>query len=104
MSAVAIAPSVVDATEIAPVEPAGLETVPWCLDCRSRRAAFFIAGEDDLTGTPGRFTFVRCLDCGLVYQSPRLNLERIKRYYETDYIAHQPTARWGALAPSFAAP
>ena len=101
MSASALAPSIVDATiDIASLDPAGFEAVS-CLDCGGRRASFFIAAEDDLTGTPGRFAFVRCSDCGLVYQSPRLILERIKRYYETDYIAHQPTARWGALAPLF---
>jgi SAM-dependent methyltransferase len=101
MSASALAPAIVDVTMDAGSHPlTGLEAVS-CLDCGSRRSSFFIAAEDDLTGTPGRFTFVRCADCGLVYQSPRLTLERIKRYYETDYIAHQPTARWGALAPLF---
>ncbi|HEX5110859.1 MAG TPA: class I SAM-dependent methyltransferase [Vicinamibacterales bacterium] len=101
MSASALAPSIAGATiDIDSLEPAAFEGVS-CLDCGGRRATFFLAGEDDLTGTPGRFVFVQCLDCGLVYQSPRLTLDRITRYYETDYIAHQPTARWGALAPLF---
>ena len=39
----------------------------------------FIAAEDDLTGRPGRFTFVRCVGCAaLVYQSPRLTVEHIE--------------------------
>ena len=83
------------------LEPA-FETVA-CLLCGSRRSAFFIHGEDDLTGRPGRYTFVRCEDCSLVYQSPRLTLPHIRSYYERDYIAHQSHERWGVLAPLFRA-
>jgi 2-polyprenyl-3-methyl-5-hydroxy-6-metoxy-1,4-benzoquinol methylase len=74
-----------------------------CLTCGSRTSSPFLTGEDDLTGKPGRFTFVKCSDCGLVYQSPRLTLEGIRPYYEDQYIAHQPHARWGMLAPLFRA-
>jgi SAM-dependent methyltransferase len=74
-----------------------------CLACGSTDAAAFLTGEDDLTGKPGRFTFVRCVRCDLVYQSPRLTLEGIRPYYEDQYIAHQPHARWGLLAPLFRA-
>lgn len=87
------------------LEPAGeseLESVA-CLLCGSRRSTFFLHGEDDLTGRPGRFTYVRCDDCSLVYQSPRLTAAHIRSYYERDYIAHQPHDRWGALAPLFSA-
>jgi SAM-dependent methyltransferase len=79
-----------------------LESVA-CLACGSADSAPFLTGEDDLTGKPGRFTFVRCLRCDLVYQSPRLTLEGIRPYYEDQYIAHQPHARWGLLAPLFRA-
>jgi len=74
-----------------------------CLSCGGTRSTPFITGEDDLTGTPGRFTFVRCSDCALVYQSPRLTLDRIREYYDDEYIAHQPHRRWGLLAPLFRA-
>ena len=74
-----------------------------CLACGSGSNRFFIQGEDDLTGKPGRFTFVRCDDCGLVYQNPRLSLEQIRPYYDSEYIAHQPHTRWGLLAPLFQA-
>lgn len=73
-----------------------------CLICGSASAAPFITAEDDLTGRPGRFTFVRCDECGLVYQAPRLTPEHVRPYYETDYIAHQAPARWGPIAPLFA--
>ena len=74
-----------------------------CLACGSRTSTPFLVGEDDLTGKPGRFTFVQCSQCGLVYQSPRLTLEGIRPYYEGQYIAHQSYARWGLLAPLFRA-
>ncbi len=74
-----------------------------CLACGGRSSTPFLTGEDDLTGKPGRFTFVTCSACGLVYQSPRLTLEGIRPYYEDQYIAHQPHARWGVLAPLFRA-
>jgi len=74
-----------------------------CLACGGRSSTPYLTGEDDLTGKPGRFTFVKCSDCGLVYQSPRLTLDGIRPYYEDQYIAHQPHARWGVLAPLFRA-
>ncbi len=73
------------------------------LNCNSERSDFFLSGVDDLTGRPGRFTFVRCSDCGLVYQTPRLTPSHIRSYYDNEYIAHQPHARWGVLAPLFRA-
>jgi SAM-dependent methyltransferase len=74
-----------------------------CLACGSTDSSLFLTGEDDLTGKPGRFTFVTCAECGLVYQSPRLTLDGIRPYYEDQYIAHQPHTRWGVLAPLFRA-
>jgi SAM-dependent methyltransferase len=76
----------------------GFEAVP-CASCGTRLARPFIEAEDDLTGRPGRFAFVRCTRCGLVYQSPRLTLDRVKPYYDHDYIAHQESDRWGLLGP-----
>lgn len=70
-----------------------------CYVCDSADATAFLAAEDDLTGRPGTFTIVRCASCGLAYQSPRLTLAHIKPYYDDNYIAHQPRARWGALGP-----
>jgi Methyltransferase domain len=82
--------------------PQAFESVA-CLNCNSDRSEFFLSGVDDLTGRPGRFTFVRCSDCGLVYQTPRLTPSHIRSYYDNEYIAHQPHARWGVLAPLFRA-
>jgi SAM-dependent methyltransferase len=74
-----------------------------CLLCESRRYSFFIAAEDDLSGRPGRFVFVRCEGCGLIYQTPRLTIERIKPFYDAEYLAHRRRNDWGLLSPFFAA-
>jgi len=76
------------------------ETVA-CYLCGSRAHREFVQAEDDLGGTPGRFRFVRCLDCGLAYQNPRLPLGRIGAYYDDAYIAHRKKRNWGVLTPLF---
>lgn len=72
-----------------------------CYLCGSNQAVPFIAGEDDLTGKPGRFSFVGCSRCGLVYQQPRLALRHIKRWYDDEYIAHRKKTDWGWLTPLY---
>ncbi len=57
--------------------------------------------EDDLTGKPGRFTFVRCSGCALSYQSPRIPIDAIKAYYDSEYIAHRKKTSWGILTPFY---
>jgi SAM-dependent methyltransferase len=68
-----------------------------CNYCGSRRRSPFLTAEDDLTGKPGRFSFVLCDDCGLVYQHPRLGIETVKSYYDDEYIAHRKNRSWGLL-------
>lgn len=68
-----------------------------CYACGSVRSQPFIEAEDDLGGRPGRFQFVRCTVCGLVYQSPRLDIEAIKAWYDEEYLAHRKQANWGPL-------
>jgi SAM-dependent methyltransferase len=72
-----------------------------CYLCGESNSRFFISAEDDLTGKPGRFQFVTCNGCGLVYQNPRVTLERIGEFYDDQYIAHRKTRPWGPLAPLF---
>lgn len=72
-----------------------------CYLCGSARSAQFLTAEDDLTGKPGRFTFVKCEDCGLHYQNPRLTVEHIKAYYDDEYIAHRKKSDWGTLTRFF---
>jgi SAM-dependent methyltransferase len=80
--------------------PLGLEFPP-CLYCGGESRRALLTAEDDLTGKPGRFTFVRCNGCGLAYQYPRLDVERIKAFYDDEYIAHRKKTDWGLLTPLF---
>jgi 2-polyprenyl-3-methyl-5-hydroxy-6-metoxy-1,4-benzoquinol methylase len=102
MSTAVLAPSATKIASLDVTDRHALEPVA-CLNCGSDRARFFLSGVDDLTGRPGRFTFVQCLDCHLVYQAPRLTPSHIRSYYDDEYIAHQAHARWGLLAPLFRA-
>ncbi|MBA3639057.1 MAG: class I SAM-dependent methyltransferase [Acidobacteriota bacterium] len=77
-----------------------LEAVP-CYLCGSHASREFVHAEDDLGGTPGRFRFVRCLNCNLAYQNPRVPLDRIGAYYDDTYIAHRKKRNWGVLTPLF---
>lgn len=81
-------------------DPADFETVP-CYNCGSNSHTNLVVGQDDLTGKPGSFQFVTCDDCGLAFQNPRLNVTRIKDYYDDEYIAHRKKTNWGILTPFY---
>lgn len=81
-------------------DPRDFETVP-CYHCGSTACTDLVVGQDDLTGKPGSFQFVTCDDCGLAYQNPRLTVERIKDYYDEEYIAHRKKTDWGILTPFY---
>ena len=72
-----------------------------CYLCGATSSTPFIWGEDDLTGKPGRFSFVTCDRCGLRYQNPRLTIEHINPYYSDEYIAHRKKSDWGVLSGFF---
>jgi len=76
--------------------PEQFEDVP-CLVCAVGDADPFLVAEDDLTGKPGRFRYVRCRRCSLVYQRPRLALAHIKAWYDDEYIAHRKKLDWGFM-------
>lgn len=80
----------------APPEPSILESVA-CYYCGETSHSHFITAQDDLTGKPGEFHFVKCDACGLVYQNPRVDVEHIKDYYDAEYIAHRKKRDWGIL-------
>ncbi|MBA3346744.1 MAG: class I SAM-dependent methyltransferase [Gemmatimonadales bacterium] len=52
-----------------------------------------------MSATGGRFTFVRCRQCELIYLSPRVVEVEIGRYYESSYLPHRGAAAWGKYAP-----
>ncbi len=66
-----------------------------CVLCGSTQASHFIDAEDDLTGKPGRFRFVQCDRCALVYQSPRIPAADIAAWYDDEYIAHRKKTDFG---------
>ena len=77
-------------------QPPRMEEVS-CYYCGSDRKRPLLVAEDDFTGKPGRFTFVVCEDCGLAFQSPRIDIAGIKAYYDDEYIAHRKRREWGPL-------
>jgi SAM-dependent methyltransferase len=72
-----------------------------CYLCGADAADPLVTGQDDLTGKPGRFSFVRCRQCGLAYQNPRLTQDWVKHYYDDEYIAHRKKTDWGWLTPFY---
>lgn len=70
-----------------------------CYACGSRESTPFVNAEDDLTGKPGRFTFVKCRNCRLAYQNPRLKIEHVGAYYDDGHIAHPGKTDRGRLTP-----
>lgn len=72
-----------------------------CYLCGSSDCKKFLVGSDDLTGKNGEFLYVKCNNCSLVYQSPRLPVDGIKEFYDSEYIAHRKKKDWGILTPLF---
>lgn len=72
-----------------------------CYHCGADGHTHFTDAWEDLTGKPGTFRFVRCGDCGLVYQNPRVGLSHIRDYYDDEYIAHRKKTDWGLLTPFY---
>ena len=76
------------------------ETVT-CYSCNSDQYSFFLKGEEDLTGKEGEFQYVKCNNCEMVYQNPRIALDQIKEFYDGEYIAHRKKKNWGILTPLY---
>lgn len=72
-----------------------------CYVCVNTGCTEFLIGEEDLTGKEGKFLYVTCTQCGLVYQNPRINIAGIKEFYDGEYIAHRKKKDWGVLTPLY---
>ncbi len=72
-----------------------------CYLCGKNECSEFLIGEEDLTGKDGKFLYVKCNNCGLVYQTPRLSIDAIKEYYDSEYLAHRKKKDWGFLTPLY---
>lgn len=56
-----------------------------CYVCRGKQLRPELRVDDLLQHKPGRFTVMRCLDCGHLFQNPRLNLDGLAFYYRDFY-------------------
>ena len=52
-----------------------------CILCGAHDAAPWADGTDKKFHGPGRFTYLRCRPCGMVWLSPQLSAEQLARYY-----------------------
>lgn len=68
-----------------------------CSLCGEQDHRLLLVGQEDLTGKPGNFQYVVCDGCGLSYQNPRIHMDQIKEFYDSEYIAHRKKTDWGIL-------
>ena len=59
-----------------------------CAWCGSTDYEVTFEGPDRLHGLPGTFQFVRCKQCGVLRQNPRLRWESLSKYYPEDYVSY----------------
>ena len=68
----------------------GLPTVDApCALCGSERAEPVWTTPDRVFAVPGLYTVVRCRECGLLYQRPRVRDEHLAACYPDHYPRHQ---------------
>jgi 2-polyprenyl-3-methyl-5-hydroxy-6-metoxy-1,4-benzoquinol methylase len=68
-----------------------------CAWCGSEQFDICFEGPDRLERLPGNFRLVRCQQCGLYRQNPRLVWASLQRYYPADYVAYDyrnPEKEW----------
>lgn len=58
-----------------------------CALCGSGRSEFVLSGPDRLLDLPGEYSFVRCIDCGLVRQDPRPP-DALEAHYPESYPSY----------------
>jgi 2-polyprenyl-3-methyl-5-hydroxy-6-metoxy-1,4-benzoquinol methylase len=65
------------------------ESLTWescaCDWCGSNKSELIFVGPDRLERLPGQFQMVRCTECGLYRQNPRLAWSSLKHYYTENY-------------------
>ena len=59
-----------------------------CNWCGTEQSTLLFEGPDRLEKLPGKFRLMRCTQCGLYRQNPRLTWESLKHYYPEDYASH----------------
>jgi len=66
-----------------------LENVENCDLCGSSNASPLYTLSDTLYQVPGEFTLQRCVECGLMYLSPRPTPDAIGAYYPDEYVCYR---------------
>ncbi len=66
---------------------------PVCDCCGSEEREEVFGGPDRLLGHPGRFSYVHCKGCGLLYQYPRPMPSALGRFYRGGYRAYHRLVR-----------
>jgi len=59
-----------------------------CAWCGSTDDELIFKGPDRLHGLPGTFRLVRCRQCGIFRQNPRLKWDSLSKYYPQDYVSY----------------
>lgn len=60
-----------------------------CDWCGSDEYTIIMESRDYLTDMPGKFQFVKCDQCGLLRQNPRLDWVDLLKYYPEDFPSHR---------------
>jgi len=60
-----------------------------CDWCGSEEYTVIMESRDYLTDLPGKFQFVKCDQCGLLRQNPRLEWADLLKYYPEDFPSHK---------------
>ncbi|MFI8854772.1 class I SAM-dependent methyltransferase [Streptomyces sp. NPDC053499] len=70
-------------------------TCPWCSSCH---LSVRLRTRDHVQGKPGRFVVEECLDCGHLFQNPRLSEDGLRFYYRDCYegLGEATMARLGS--------
>jgi SAM-dependent methyltransferase len=64
-----------------------------CDSCGQSEIELVFEGPDRLESLQGLFKVVRCENCGLLRQNPRLKWESLSKYYPKDYLSHPKLVR-----------
>lgn len=70
-----------------------------CLICLASERAIEVETHAMMqSGSPERFTFVRCSNCGLVQLDPRVPPGELGAFYQDDYLPYRGPSAWGRFA------
>ena len=70
-----------------------------CLACGAANLQQWARIPAQMHPTDEKFSFQRCLSCGLVQLNPRVSAEELGAYYSEYYLPFRGPAAWGKYAP-----